>query len=440
MKSKIKLLAVSIFLLCSVNTYASTKDVVDTAKSAKKFTVLLKALDQVDLVQLMKSEGPFTVLAPTDEAFSKLESGVLDDLLLSVNKAKLASILKYHVIEGSVDAVSLANGRKFRTVEGSDLSFKIENGRLKTGNVNMVGTDITATNGVIHVIDQVLIPPKELSSEAKALDLIETAINYGVPLYNKGQTEACTAVYEVACVSLLGLGKGFLSKEVMLDLNASVSKAHKNNSFSKKAWILRGVLDRTYTSLQESTKITTKTDEVVSERSDFKVLLEADLPKGFPKPGPLNEVVLKDYPSYRAARVGGAGMQNFAFMKLFGHIKQNGISMTAPVEMTIDEKSTKRKDMAFLYGNKSIGNPGVTSNGVDVLDLPSKKYISIGLKGRESTSLIKSSLMKLEDWLSKNEMYEEAGSARLLGYNSPMVPQDKRFWEVQIPVKVKDGK
>ncbi len=174
--------------------------------------------------------------------------------------------------------------------------------------------------------------------------------------------------------------------------------------------------------------------EVDKEKSSkFKVMHEAKMPEGFPAPGQLGEIVVKEYPAYRAAKVVD-GQQNVAFMKLFYHIKQNNIAMTSPVEMSLKENGA-RGDMAFLYGSMAMGDLGHKENGVEVVDVPARRVVSIGFNGYESEKAINEAKVKLEKWLSEQKEYVADGSYRLLGYNSPMVPAAKRFWEVQIPLK-----
>ena len=155
---------------------------------------------------------------------------------------------------------------------------------------------------------------------------------------------------------------------------------------------------------------------------------------GFPTPGPVSEIVVKDYPVYRAAKFENSNGQNMAFMRLFSHIKSNSIAMTAPVEMNLNQ-NTERIDMAFLYQNTALGKTGDANGGVKVLDLPAQKYLSIGVLGRETKTTVKSAVEKLEQWLKNQSELKAVGKPRLLGYNSPMVPADRRFWEVQIPVE-----
>jgi len=134
------------------------KDIVDTAISAGNFNTLVTAVKAAELVDTLKSKGPFTVFAPTDEAFAKLPHGTLEDLLKSENKFKLASILTYHVVSGKVMAADVVNLSHAKTVNGKSLSIKTYGNTVKVDNANVIKTDIKCSNGVIHVIDTVLLP------------------------------------------------------------------------------------------------------------------------------------------------------------------------------------------------------------------------------------------------------------------------------------------
>lgn len=134
------------------------KDVVDTAVAAGNFKTLAAALGAAGLVETLKSEGPFTVFAPTDAAFDKLPKGTLEDLLKPENKGKLVKILTYHVVPGRVTAADVVKLTKAETVEGSDAKIAVKNGKVMIDDANVVKTDISASNGVIHVIDAVILP------------------------------------------------------------------------------------------------------------------------------------------------------------------------------------------------------------------------------------------------------------------------------------------
>jgi len=133
-------------------------DIVDTAVSAGSFNTLVAAVKAADLVETLKSEGPFTVFAPTDEAFAKLPSGTLEDLLKPENKAKLQSILTYHVVPGMVMAKDVSGISTAKTANGQSFKISMKNGSVYVDNAKVLKTDITCSNGVIHVIDAVIIP------------------------------------------------------------------------------------------------------------------------------------------------------------------------------------------------------------------------------------------------------------------------------------------
>jgi uncharacterized surface protein with fasciclin (FAS1) repeats len=137
---------------------APTKDIVDLATEAGTFTTLLKAIDTAGLKDTLKGPGPFTVFAPTDEAFNKLPKGELDKLLK--NKKKLEELLKYHVVEGAVKAADVSAKPSATTLAGKDITIDATAGVKLNGAATVVTPDIQATNGVIHTIDTVLTVPK----------------------------------------------------------------------------------------------------------------------------------------------------------------------------------------------------------------------------------------------------------------------------------------
>lgn len=148
---------------CAVATpcFAAEKDIVDTAVANGKFKTLVAAVKAADLVDTLKGTGPFTVLAPTDEAFEKLPKGTVESLLKPENKDKLAAILKYHVIPSkamAADVVKL-DGKTVKTVEGSTVKVTVKGDDVMVGKAKVVKTDVACSNGVIHVIDTVLLPP-----------------------------------------------------------------------------------------------------------------------------------------------------------------------------------------------------------------------------------------------------------------------------------------
>lgn len=141
-------------------TSLAMADIVDTAVAAGSFSTLAAALGAAGLVDTLKGPGPFTVFAPTDDAFAKLPEGTVADLLLPENKAKLTSILTYHVLSGEVmaETVVTMDGAKVATVNGASVTIGVKGGVVTVDDAKVVTTDVKADNGVIHIIDSVMIP------------------------------------------------------------------------------------------------------------------------------------------------------------------------------------------------------------------------------------------------------------------------------------------
>jgi uncharacterized surface protein with fasciclin (FAS1) repeats len=153
MNSITRLLAGAALAVASSAAFAA--DLVETASSAGQFKTLVAALEQADLVDTLKGAGPYTVFAPTDAAFAKLPKGALDDLLQ--DQKKLAAVLTYHVVPGKVMSADVKPG-KVRTVQGQSLTVATKDGAVMVNDARVVKTDISASNGVIHVIDSVVLP------------------------------------------------------------------------------------------------------------------------------------------------------------------------------------------------------------------------------------------------------------------------------------------
>jgi uncharacterized surface protein with fasciclin (FAS1) repeats len=150
---------VAVVLIASLaHAQSANKDIVDTAVAAGSFNTLAKALQAADLVGTLKGKGPFTVFAPTDEAFAKLPQATLDDLLKPENKAKLRRILTYHVVPGRVTAAEAMKLTTAKAVSGDTIDIKATGGSVMVDNARVMKTDINASNGVIHVIDSVILP------------------------------------------------------------------------------------------------------------------------------------------------------------------------------------------------------------------------------------------------------------------------------------------
>ena len=148
----------SAFMAANIFAAPAEKDIVDTAVEAGSFKTLAAALKAADLIETLKGKGPFTVFAPTDEAFAKLPKGTVEELLKPENKAKLAGILTYHVVAGKVEAKDAVKLKSAKTVNGASFKITAGDAGVMVDKAKVVKTDIQCSNGVIHVIDSVIMP------------------------------------------------------------------------------------------------------------------------------------------------------------------------------------------------------------------------------------------------------------------------------------------
>jgi uncharacterized surface protein with fasciclin (FAS1) repeats len=151
--------AVTGLAVASASLHAASRDIVDTAVSAGQFKTLAAALKAAGLVDTLKSSGPFTVFAPTDQAFAKLPAGTVENLLKPENKDQLAAILTYHVVPGKVMAADVVKLDEAATVNGKMIDVSVAGDKVMANDATVTKTDIEASNGVIHVIDSVILPP-----------------------------------------------------------------------------------------------------------------------------------------------------------------------------------------------------------------------------------------------------------------------------------------
>ncbi len=178
----------------------------------------------------------------------------------------------------------------------------------------------------------------------------------------------------------------------------------------------------------------------------FKPVLEAETPEGFPRWTPVGKIEVKEYPAYRLARyeMQLAARDNSAFFILFNHIKKKKIEMTAPVQMEYrldDGKNPQQTNMAFLYGSTAIGKKGEMESGVKVNDIPAGLLVSIGMRGQRSQAQIESIHSVLKSWLKRNRgKYAADGPLRVMDYNSPFVQGNRRYYEIQIPIRLLTAK
>jgi uncharacterized surface protein with fasciclin (FAS1) repeats len=247
-------LVAGLFLIAATEANAQDTNLIDVAKRSGNFETLLKAVEAAGLKEALESPGPFTLFAPSDSAFGKLDAGLLESLLREENAAELRSVLTYHVVPGRLSLRDAFARERIETLQGSELLLGFEEGRIQVNGANVLDNDLDAANGVIHVIEQVLIPPNFKLRDPIASspeELIILAITRGTPLFNDGQPEACSAVYEVTIHALLGLSRSKLSDKCITDLRTELDRAGKEDDPVLRAWILRYALDNAYISLSE---------------------------------------------------------------------------------------------------------------------------------------------------------------------------------------------
>lgn len=173
MKKLTSMIALAIALVLSTNSIAQNKNIVELAVGTEDLSTLVTAVKAAGLVETLQSEGPFTVFAPTNAAFEALPEGVLEMLLKPENKDKLVAVLTYHVVAGEVMSKDITKNMKAKTVQGSEAWVKVDGKNVMVDGAKVVMADVDTSNGVVHVIDAVILPPsikKALSNESKSSD------------------------------------------------------------------------------------------------------------------------------------------------------------------------------------------------------------------------------------------------------------------------------
>ncbi|MEO1831520.1 MAG: fasciclin domain-containing protein, partial [Akkermansiaceae bacterium] len=198
-----------------------------------------------------------TVLAPTDAAFAALPKGTVEELLKSENRDKLTAILSLHAIPGKVSAGDALNAGTAKALSGGSLKFDVVDGLLKVNGATIVKTDIKCDNGVIHVIDAVILSSsnrggnKTASASGKTpLEQIEAAIDRGVPIFNSGEHGECASIYRDCMVSISEAS--CVDSRVSMVIKQLVQKAGDIESDTERAWVLRSGLDHVYTTLSKN--------------------------------------------------------------------------------------------------------------------------------------------------------------------------------------------
>ena len=219
-------------------------DIASVAKKAGKFNTLLAAVDAAGLGSVLTGNDNLTVFAPTDAAFKALPKGTVESLLKPENRSKLKGILTLHVVSGKVSAGSALNAKSAKALSGENLNFAIDNGVFKVNGAKIVVTDIKCDNGVIHVIDAVLLPKSKMMRQQVSSNpsrMIEAAINKGVPVFNHGNHGKCADIYQQTLVSLSK--NSHVSCAMRKDITMVLARAEATHCDTARAWVLRKGLD-----------------------------------------------------------------------------------------------------------------------------------------------------------------------------------------------------
>ena len=219
------------------------KSIVATASGAGSFGTLLAAAKAAGLAGVLDKDGPLTVFAPTDEAFGKLPAGTVEALLKPENLDKLASILKYHVVAGRVYSDQAVKAKSAKTLEGSAIQIRVTDAGAMINDSKLITTDLDASNGVIHVIDAVLLPP---AKQASARDVLYGAVSEGVVMFNAGHHAACADLYQQ---TLQGLMSTDMDVSMKLHMHSVLTSAKNMQCPTERAWALRRGIDQMFVSL-----------------------------------------------------------------------------------------------------------------------------------------------------------------------------------------------
>jgi uncharacterized surface protein with fasciclin (FAS1) repeats len=227
------------------------------AEEAGQFTTLLAAVSAAGLDEVLDGDGPFTVFAPTDDAFNSLPEGSLEALLMPESRQELVDILKYHVVSGRVYSDQAAEAGQATTLLGSIVETSVSAGGLRVNDALVVKGDLETANGVIHFIDSVLLP--QPMSSAQASQMLEDAIERGVPVFNRGDHHQCAEIYTAACLSIVKSKSDQIPQVVMSALTRGLERAKHQHDSGSRAWALRHGMDSAWMALREMSVSSVKT-------------------------------------------------------------------------------------------------------------------------------------------------------------------------------------
>ena len=212
-----------------------------TAKAAGQFNTLLAAVDAAGLGEVLSGPGPFTVFAPTDKAFDALPPGTVEGLLKPENKQQLIDILKYHVVQGRVYDNTAVKAGQATTLLGRSINVGVDALGLTVNDATVVAKNIDATNGVVHVIDKVLIPRSMTGAEVQTS--LRDAIDQGSAVFNAGHHDQCCDLYMTTLQTISSAGITGADEHTMTMVNQTLTNAQNTHDMTERAWVLRRGID-----------------------------------------------------------------------------------------------------------------------------------------------------------------------------------------------------
>ena len=215
-------------------------NIVEIAVSNDDFSTLVAAVKSAGLVEALSGKGPITVFAPTNEAFGRIDKETISFLLTAQGRPQLERIPLNHVVAGRLDASDLVGKTEVETLAGTTLSLELARDRLFVDKALVQSADIGASNGVIHVIDRVMLPPVQTSPMEMVLN---NAIERGVPMFNNNNSEGCAAVYATALDAIASVDGFGLNSEVRAGLTKQLQSIADMRDSSERAWAYRRIMD-----------------------------------------------------------------------------------------------------------------------------------------------------------------------------------------------------
>ena len=228
-------------VLSLTSSLAVADTIVDQAVATKRLSTLVTAVKAAGLVDALAGDGPLTVFAPDNDAFARLDQDAVAYLLTDNGKAQLTRILLHHVVPGRLDAATLSGMDEVTTLAGTTISLEVAKDRLLVDDAVVETANVNASNGVVHVIDRVLLPPVETTPLE---DVLFNAVERGVPLFNNGNPEACAAVYVTALEAVVAVPGFGLDEATRTSISAMLERVAQDPDMAERSWAYRSVIDR----------------------------------------------------------------------------------------------------------------------------------------------------------------------------------------------------